>query len=82
MAVLLMAVISFRHDRNPELTVTKKDVDSGRAIGTAILSDRHGVQPRWVWCSQVLSGTRVRRWTKPLRPGDVDTGEPGEDKPF
>jgi hypothetical protein len=59
--MLLMAVIAFRPDRNPELTVLMNDVAwllfltpiapfmiQNAAIGTAILTDRRGVLPRWV----------------------------------
>jgi hypothetical protein len=61
MPLLLMAVIPFRPDRTAELTVTLNDVAwllfitpigpfiiQNLAIGTAILSDRRGVLPRWV----------------------------------
>jgi hypothetical protein len=61
MPMLLMAVIAFRPDRTPELTVTMNDVAwlvfltpiapfmiQNIAIGTAILSVRQSVLPRWV----------------------------------
>ncbi len=59
--MLLMAVIAFRPDRNPELTVTLNDISwllfitpiapfiiQNIAIGTAILRDRRATLPRWV----------------------------------
>jgi hypothetical protein len=59
--MLLMAVIAFRPDRNPELTVTLNDVAwlvfltpiapfmiQNIAIGIAILTDRAETLPRWV----------------------------------
>jgi hypothetical protein len=59
--LLLMTVVSFRPDRNPELTVTLNDVSwllfitpiapfmiQNIAIGTAILHDKQGLLPRWV----------------------------------
>jgi hypothetical protein len=59
--MLLMAVIGFRPDRNPELTVTLNDIAwllfitpiapfilQNIAIGVAILNDRHQTLPRWV----------------------------------
>ena len=61
MPLLLMTVISFRPDRNPEITVTLNDISwllfitpiapfmiQNIAIGTAILRDRQGLLPRWV----------------------------------
>jgi hypothetical protein len=61
MPILLMTVIPFRPDRTAELTVTLNDLAwllfitpigpfilQNIAIGTAILSDRRGVLPRWV----------------------------------
>jgi hypothetical protein len=60
MPILLMAVLSFRPDRSPELTVTLNDIAwllfitpiapfmiQNFAIGTAILTDRRGLLPRW-----------------------------------
>lgn len=59
--MLLMAVIGFRPDRNPELTVTLNDIAwllfitpiapfmiQNVAIGIAILNDRRQTLPRWV----------------------------------
>ena len=59
--MLLMAVIAFRPDRNPELTVTLNDIAwllfltpiapfmiQNIAIGTAILGHKQSVLPRWV----------------------------------
>lgn len=59
--MLLMAVIAFRPDRNPELTVTLNDIAwlvfitpiapfiiQNIAIGTAILRDPNATLPRWV----------------------------------
>lgn len=59
--MLLMAVIGFRPDRNPELTVTLNDIAwllfitpiapfiiQNVAIGVAILNDRRRTLPRWV----------------------------------
>lgn len=59
--MLLMAVIAFRPDRNPELTVTLNDIAwlvfitpiapfiiQNIAIGTAILRDPKATLPRWV----------------------------------
>jgi hypothetical protein len=59
--MLLMAVISFRPDRNPEITVTLNDIAwlvfltpiapfiiQNVAIGIAILSDKAQTLPRWV----------------------------------
>lgn len=59
--MLLMAVIGFRPDRNPELTVTLNDIAwllfitpiapfiiQNVAIGVAILNDRRQTLPRWV----------------------------------
>ncbi|WP_241473129.1 hypothetical protein [Mycolicibacterium neoaurum] len=59
--MLLMAVIAFRPDRNPEITVTLNDICwllfitpiapfiiQNIAIGTAILRDRNRTLPRWV----------------------------------
>ena len=59
--MLLMAVIAFRPDRNPELTVTLNDIAwlvfitpiapfiiQNIAIGTAILRDKAETLPRWV----------------------------------
>ncbi|PJE06018.1 MAG: hypothetical protein CK428_25135 [Mycobacterium sp.] len=61
MPILLMTIISFRPDRNPELTVTLNDISwllfltpiapfmiQNIAIGTAILHDQQGLLPRWV----------------------------------
>jgi hypothetical protein len=61
MPMILMTIITFRPDRNPELTVTLNDVSwllfltpigpfivQNVAIGTAILADRKGILPRWV----------------------------------
>jgi hypothetical protein len=61
MPLLLMAAIPFRPDRTAELTVTLNDIAwllfitpigpfiiQNIAIGTAILSDRRGLLPRWV----------------------------------
>jgi hypothetical protein len=61
MPMLLMTIIAFRPDRSPELTVTLNDISwllfltpigpfiiQNLAIGTAILSDRNGILPRWV----------------------------------
>ena len=61
MPMLLMTIITFRPDRSPELTVTLNDISwllfltpigpfmiQNVAIGTAILSDSHGILPRWV----------------------------------
>jgi hypothetical protein len=61
MPLLLMTIVSFRPDRNPELTVTLNDVSwllfitpiapfmiQNVAIGTAILHDKQGLLPRWV----------------------------------
>lgn len=59
--MLLMAVIAFRPDRDPELTVTLNDIAwlvfitpiapfmiQNIAIGAAILGDRAQILPRWV----------------------------------
>lgn len=59
--MLLMAVISFRPDRNPEITVTLNDIAwlvfltpiapfilQNIAIGVAILADPRQTLPRWV----------------------------------
>jgi hypothetical protein len=59
--MLLMAIIAFRPDRTPELTVTLNDIAwllfltpiapfmiQNIAIGTAILTDKRSVLPRWV----------------------------------
>ncbi|MDX1888926.1 hypothetical protein [Mycolicibacterium sp. 050158] len=59
--MLLMAVIGFRPDRNPELTVTLNDIAwllfitpiapfiiQNVAIGIAILNDKRRTLPRWV----------------------------------
>jgi hypothetical protein len=59
--MLLMAVIGFRPDRNPELTVTLNDIAwlmfltpiapfiiQNVAIGVAILNDKQQTLPRWV----------------------------------
>jgi hypothetical protein len=59
--MLLMAVIAFRPDRTPELTVTLNDIAwllfltpiapfmiQNIAIGTAILGDKRSLLPRWV----------------------------------
>lgn len=59
--MLLMAVIAFRPDRNPEITVTLNDIAwlvfitpiapfiiQNVAIGIAILGDRAATLPRWV----------------------------------
>lgn len=59
--MLLMAVIGFRPDRNPELTVTLNDIAwlmfitpiapfiiQNVAIGVAILNDKRRTLPRWV----------------------------------
>ena len=56
-----MTVISFRPDRNPEITVTLNDISwllfitpigpfmiQNIAIGTAILRDQQELLPRWV----------------------------------
>jgi hypothetical protein len=61
MPLLLMAVIPFRPDRTPELTVTLNDIAwllfitpigpfiiQNIAIGTAILNDTRNLLPRWV----------------------------------
>jgi hypothetical protein len=61
MPMILMTIIPFRADRSPELTVTLNDISwllfltpigpfiiQNVAIGTAILSDRNGILPRWV----------------------------------
>ena len=61
MPMILMTIITFRPDRNPELTVTLNDIAwllfltpigpfivQNVAIGTAILADRNGILPRWV----------------------------------
>jgi hypothetical protein len=61
MPMILMTIIPFRPDRSPELTVTLNDIAwllfltpigpfiiQNVAIGTAILSDRNGILPRWV----------------------------------
>jgi hypothetical protein len=61
MPILLMTIISFRPDRNPELTLTLNDISwllfitpiapfmiQNVAIGTAILQDEQGLLPRWV----------------------------------
>ncbi|MBB3754065.1 hypothetical protein FHT44_006587 [Mycolicibacterium sp. BK634] len=61
MPMLLMAIIAFRPDRTPELTVTLNDIAwllfltpiapfmiQNIAIGTAILGHRQSVLPRWV----------------------------------
>lgn len=61
MPLLLMTVIPFRPERSAELTVTLNDISwllfitpigpfmiQNIAIGTAILTDRRGVLPRWV----------------------------------
>ncbi|KDE98274.1 lipoprotein [Mycolicibacterium aromaticivorans JS19b1 = JCM 16368] len=61
MPMLLMAVIAFRPDRTPELTVTLNDIAwllfltpiapfmiQNIAIGTAILGDKRSLLPRWV----------------------------------
>ena len=61
MPMILMTIITFRPDRNPELTVTLNDISwllfltpigpfiiQNVAIGTAILADRNGILPRWV----------------------------------
>jgi hypothetical protein len=61
MPMILMTIIPFRPDRSPELTVTLNDISwllfltpigpfiiQNLAIGTAILSDRNGILPRWV----------------------------------
>jgi hypothetical protein len=61
MPMLLMAVIGFRPDRNPELTVTLNDIAwllfitpiapfiiQNIAIGVAILQDKRQTLPRWV----------------------------------
>jgi len=61
MPLLLMAAISFRPDRTPELTITLNDIAwllfitpigpfiiQNIAIGTAILNDARGLLPRWV----------------------------------
>jgi hypothetical protein len=61
MPMLLMAVIGFRPDRNPELTVTLNDIAwlmfitpiapfiiQNVAIGVAILNDKRQTLPRWV----------------------------------
>src|SRR5246500_1442178 len=61
MPMILMTIIPFRSDRSPELTVTLNDISwllfltpigpfiiQNLAIGTAILSDRNGILPRWV----------------------------------
>jgi hypothetical protein len=61
MPMILMTIIPFRPDRSPELTVTLNDISwllfltpigpfiiQNVAIGTAILSDRNEVLPRWV----------------------------------
>jgi hypothetical protein len=61
MPMILMTIIAFRPNRSPELTVTLNDISwllfitpigpfiiQNLAIGTAILSDRNGILPRWV----------------------------------
>jgi hypothetical protein len=61
MPMILMTIIAFRPDRSPELTVTLNDISwllfltpigpfiiQNVAIGTAVLSDRNGILPRWV----------------------------------
>lgn len=61
MPMILMTIIPFRPDRSPELTVTLNDISwllfltpigpfiiQNVAIGTAILSDRNAILPRWV----------------------------------
>ena len=59
--MILMTIITYRPDRNPELTVTLHDVSwllfltpigpfiiQNLAIAAAILTDRKGIVPRWV----------------------------------
>jgi hypothetical protein len=61
MPMILMTIIPFRPDRSAELTVTLNDISwllfltpigpfiiQNLAIGTAILSDRKAILPRWV----------------------------------
>jgi hypothetical protein len=61
MPMILMTVIAFRPDRNPEITVTLNDISwllfltpigpfiiQNLAIAAAILSDRKAILPRWV----------------------------------
>jgi hypothetical protein len=61
MPMILMAVIAFRPDRNPEVTVTLNDIAwllfltpiapfmiQNIAIGTAVINDSNGLLPRWL----------------------------------
>ena len=67
--MLLMALLAFRPDRSPELTVTLNDaawmlfitpimpfIIQNIAIGVAVLNDKNGIFPRWCGYLNLLVG--------------------------